>query len=219
MLLVLQEVRIYDSNVPLLSLLLEGSGSGKTTVANAITSLVGNDKITVLRYDSYYKDLSGSVEEKAKSNFDHPDALETDLLIQHILDLKQRKSVHVPIYDFKTNSRTSEYIVEEPKDVILIEGILTFVQKNLRELIDVKIYVDTDDDIRFIRRLERDTKERNRTVESVINQYFATVRPMHIQFVEPSKKYADLIIPEGGENKIAIEMIVSHIIKKVKDNF
>jgi uridine kinase len=153
------------------------------------------------------------IEDRARTNFDHPNSLETELLISHLQQLKDKKSVHVPIYDFKTHSRTNETLLEEPRKVIVVEGILIFAEPELLKLLDVKIFVDTDDDIRFIRRLDRDIKERGRTVESVIKQYYDTVRPMHLEFVEPSKRNADVIVPEGGYNRIAIEMITSHITK------
>lgn len=194
--------------------IFEGSGSGKTTVADAIVGVVGRDKIAFLHHDAYYRDLSAlTLEQRAQTNFDHPNSLETELLIQHVRELKENKTVNVPIYDFKTHSRTSETLLEEPRKVIIVEGILIFAEPELLKLLDVKIFVDTDDDLRFIRRLERDIKERGRTVESVINQYYETVRPMHREFVEPSKRNADVIVPEGGYNRIAIEMITSHIRK------
>lgn len=144
-------------------------------------------------------------------NFDHPNALETELLIEHVIALRDFKPVHVPIYDFATDTRTAETFVIEPRNVILVEGILIFAEPDLRKLFDVKIFVDTDADIRFIRRLHRDLTERGRDTESVINQYYATVRPMHLEFVEPSKRYADVIIPEGGHNQAALDMVVARI--------
>lgn len=202
-----------------LALLLLGSGSGKTTVADAIVGVVGRDKIAFLHHDAYYRDLSQlSIEERALTNFDHPNSLETELLIQHVKDLKNNKTALVPIYDFKTHSRTKESVSEEPRKVIIVEGILIFSEPELMKLLDVKIFVDTDDDIRFIRRLDRDIRERGRTVESVIKQYYDTVRPMHKEFVEPSKRNADVIVPEGGYNRIAIDMITSHIRKCLAHN-
>ena len=191
-----------------------GSGSGKTTVADAIVQVIGRDKIAFLHHDAYYRDLSHlTLEERALTNFDHPNSLETELLIEHLNQLKENKCAHTPIYDFKTHSRTKETILEEPRKVIVVEGILIFSEPELLKLLDIKIFVDTADDIRFIRRLDRDIKERGRTVESVIKQYYDTVRPMHMEFVEPSKRNADVIVPEGGYNRIAIEMITSHIHK------
>jgi uridine kinase len=189
-----------------------GSGSGKTTVAQEILGRVGADRIAFLQHDSYYKDLSGlPPTQRAELNFDHPNSLDTELLIQHILALREERPVDVPIYDFATHSRTTRTFVVAPRGVILVEGILIFVDAALRGLFDVKIFVDTDADIRFIRRLERDISERGRTTESVIKQYQLTVRPMHLEFVEPSKRYADVIIPEGGFNTAALDMVAARI--------
>jgi uridine kinase len=197
---------------PLVIGIAGGSGSGKTTVAQAILNRVGPDRIAFLQHDSYYKDLSGlPPAQRAEVNFDHPHSLETDLLIKHVETLKDGKPVEVPIYDFSTHSRTSKVFMVAPRSVILVEGILIFVEARLRDLFDVKIFVDTDPDLRFIRRLERDLAERGRTTESVIRQYQATVRPMHLEFVEPSKRYADVIIPEGGFNTAALDMVVARI--------
>lgn len=190
-----------------------GSGSGKTTVAQEILSRVGPDRIAFLQHDAYYKDLSGlPPTQRAELNFDHPNSLETDLLIEHILALRDGKPVEVPIYDFSTHSRTNKTFTVAPRRVILVEGILIFVDAALRDLFDIKIFVDTDADIRFIRRLERDLSERGRTTENVIRQYQATVRPMHLEFVEPSKRYADVIIPEGGFNTAALDMVAARIL-------
>ncbi len=189
-----------------------GSGSGKTTVAQQILNRVGADQIAFIQHDSYYKDLGGLPPmQHANINFDHPNSLDTDLLIQHIIALRDGKAVEVPIYDFSMDRRTGQTFRIEPRRVVLVEGILIFVEPSLRELFDVKIFVDTDSDIRFIRRLERDITERGRTTESVIKQYKATVRPMHLEFVEPSKRYADVIIPEGGYNTAALDMVVARI--------
>ncbi len=197
---------------PLVIGIAGGSGSGKTTVAQTILQRVGPPRIAFLQHDSYYRDLSGlPPARRAEVNFDHPDSLETDLLIQHILDLKDGRPVEVPVYDFATHSRTAQTFTVQPRPVILVEGILIFAEKALRDLFDVKIFVDTDSDIRFIRRLQRDIAERGRTVESVIKQYLTTVRPMHLEFVEPSKRYADVIIPEGGFNVAALDMVVARI--------
>ena len=190
-----------------------GSGSGKTTVAQEILGRVGPDRIAFLQHDSYYKDLSGlPPTQRAELNFDHPNSLETDLLIQHVLTLRDGNPVEVPIYDFSTHSRTRRTFSVAPRRVILVEGILIFVDAALRELFDVKIFVDTDADLRFIRRLERDISERGRTTKSVIKQYQQTVRPMHLEFVEPSKRYADVIIPEGGFNTAALDMVAARIL-------
>ena len=189
-----------------------GSGSGKTTVAQSILDRVGRDHIAFLQHDSYYKDLSGLPPvQRAEINFDHPNSLETELLIEHIAALRDGKPVAVPIYDFSTDRRTDKTFTIQPRNVILVEGILIFTEAKLRGMFDVKIFVDTDADLRFIRRLERDLKERGRSTESVIKQYQATVRPMHLEFVEPSKRYADVIIPEGGFNTAALDMVVARI--------
>lgn len=189
-----------------------GSGSGKTTVAQEILNRVGQDRIAFIQHDSYYKDLSGLPPvQRAEVNFDHPHSLETELLIKHIKTLRDGKPVEVPIYDFSTHSRTSKTFTVAPHGVIVVEGILIFAEAALRKLFDVKIFVDTDSDIRLIRRLQRDIAERGRTTESVIKQYIATVRPMHLEFVEPSKRYADVIIPEGGFNTAALDMVVARI--------
>jgi uridine kinase len=190
-----------------------GSGSGKTTVAQAILERVGADKIAFLQHDSYYRDLGGlPPAQRAELNFDHPNSLETALLTEHILALRSGKPVEVPIYDFSIHSRTSNTFTVSPRRVIMVEGILIFVDAVLRDLFNLKIFVDTDADIRFIRRLQRDITERGRSTESVIKQYQATVRPMHLDFVEPSKRYADVIIPEGGYNAAALEMLAARVL-------
>jgi uridine kinase len=189
-----------------------GSGSGKTTVAQSILQRVGPDRISFLQHDAYYKDLSGlPLTQRVEVNFDHPNSLDNELLIRHILLLKDGQKIDVPIYDFSTHSRTEKTFVVQPRPVILVEGILIFAEPELRQLFDVKIFVDTDSDIRFIRRLQRDITERGRTTESVIKQYQSTVRPMHLEFVEPSKRYADVIIPEGGFNTAALDMVVARV--------
>lgn len=189
-----------------------GTGSGKTTVANVILDRVGAGKIAFLPHDAYYKDLADLPRaQRDLINFDHPDSLETELLVQHLRMLREGQEVETPIYDFTTHSRTDQTNTIEPQAVILVEGILVFAERSLRELFDIKIFVDTPPDIRFIRRLERDMVERGRTVDSVIQQYQMTVRPMHLEFVEPSKRYADVIIPEGGLNTVAMDMVVARI--------
>jgi len=189
-----------------------GTGSGKTTVAQEILVRAGAHRITFIQHDAYYRDLSHlPQEQRAIQNFDHPDALENSLLIEHLRALKQGRPVEVPVYDFTTHTRTHETLHVAPHRVILLEGILIFADAALRQLMDVKIYVDTDPDIRFIRRLERDIAERGRTMASVIHQYLGTVRPMHEEFVEPSKRYADVIIPEGGFNEVAMDMVAARI--------
>jgi uridine kinase len=197
---------------PLVIGIAGGSGSGKTTVAQTILQRVGPDRISFLQHDAYYKDLNGLPPiQRSEVNFDHPNSLDNELLIRHILQLKKGEAVEVPIYDFSTHSRTNRTFTVQPRSVILVEGILIFAETYLRELFDVKIFVDTDSDLRFIRRLQRDIAERGRTTESVVKQYMATVRPMHLDFVEPSKRYADVIIPEGGFNAAALDMVVARI--------
>ncbi|MEJ5198446.1 MAG: uridine kinase [Anaerolineae bacterium] len=189
-----------------------GTGSGKTTVALKILERVGFDRIAYLPHDAYYRDASNlPPAERSQLNFDHPDALDNDLLIQHLRQLQAGHAVEIPVYDFKTHTRLAETRRVDPQPVILVEGILIFADKRLRDLMDVKIFVDTDADLRFIRRLQRDMEERGRTPESVINQYLRTVRPMHLEFVEPSKRYADVIIPEGGFNEVAIDMVAARL--------
>ena len=189
-----------------------GTGSGKTTVARAIYDRVGKDKIEWISHDSYYRDFDGlSVEERHHINFDHPDSLESELLARHLDVLVKGSSVEIPIYDFTTHSRKTETQRVESRKVIIVEGILVMYEPELRKRIDIKLFVDTPADIRFVRRLMRDIKTRGRTVESVIEQYVTTVRPMHEEFVEPSKRYADLIIPEGGENLVAIDAIIARV--------
>ncbi len=197
---------------PLVIGIAGGTGSGKTTVANVIIDRVGSNHIALIPHDAYYKDLAKlEPAQRVMINFDHPDSLDTSLMIEHLKQLKEYKSVELPVYDFKTHMRTEQTLHVDPQPVILVEGILILVEKGLRELFDVKIFVDTDADIRFIRRLERDIAERGRTSASVITQYLTTVRPMHMEFVEPSKRYADVIIPEGGLNTVAMDMVVARI--------
>jgi uridine kinase len=207
---------VYNSamtnEVPLVIGIAGGSGSGKTTVAQEILQRVGPERIAYIQHDSYYKDLSGlPPAQRAEVNFDHPNSLESGLLISHIEQLKNGQVIEVPIYDFSTHSRTDKTFKVTPHGVIIVEGILIFVEAALRTLFDVKLFVDTDADIRLIRRMQRDISERGRTVESVIKQYQSTVRPMHLEFVEPSKRYADVIIPEGGYNTAALDMVVARI--------
>jgi uridine kinase len=201
-----------NSRSPLIIGIAGGSGSGKTTVAQTILQRVGPERISFLQHDAYYKDLSGLPPvQRVEVNFDHPNSLETELLTHHILQLKNGKPVEVPIYDFSTHSRTDKTYTVQPRAVILVEGILLFTEAPLRELFNVKIFVDTDPDLRFIRRLERDISERGRSLEMVVKQYLSTVRPMHLEFVEPSKRYADVVIPEGGFNAAALDMVVARI--------
>ena len=197
---------------PIVIAVAGGTASGKTTVANEILRRVGAEHIACIPHDAYYRDLSHlPLSQRAQVNFDHPDSLETDLLIQHLKELRAGRAVEIPVYDFTTHARTQHTRRVEPAPVILVEGILIFVEPELRALLDVKLYVDSDADERFIRRLRRDIEERGRTVESVCDQYLATVRPMHLEFVEPSKRYADVIIPGGGFNEVAIEMVAARV--------
>jgi uridine kinase len=201
-----------NTTTPIVIAIAGGSGSGKTTVANVILERVGADRIAYLPHDAYYRDLDDlRPAQKSQINFDHPDSLETDLFIQHIQQLKASNPIELPVYDFALCKRTDRTIHIEPQRVIVVEGILIFAEPALRELFDVKIFVDTDPDIRFIRRLERDIVERGRTTENVIHQYMQTVRPMHLEFVEPSKRYADVIIPQGGLNEVAMAMVIARI--------
>jgi len=189
-----------------------GTGSGKTTVARAIYDRVGKDRIEWIAHDSYYRDFEGlSAEEKHQINFDHPDSLETELLARHLDVLCKGSSVEVPMYDFAAFARKTETQRVEPRKVIIVEGILVLAEPELRKRIDIKLFVDTPADVRFMRRLVRDIKSRGRSMESVIEQYIHTVRPMHEEFVEPSKRHADLIIPEGGENLVAIDAIIARV--------
>ena len=189
-----------------------GTGSGKTTVAMSILEQVGRNRIALIQHDSYYYDaVNLPLEERARLNFDHPDALETALLVDHLKTLRAGEPVQIPKYDFRTHTRLVETRLVNPEPVILVEGILIFAERALREQFDVKIFVDADADIRFMRRLERDMKDRGRSLDSVIEQYMTTVRPMHLEFVEPSKRYADVIIPEGGHNTVALDMVVARV--------
>lgn len=187
-----------------------GSGSGKTTVAEKIASAVSGS--TMLQHDSYYKDHADlSLDERNNLNFDHPDALDTALLIEHVKHLRAGNPIEVPIYDFKTHRRRVETITLEPAPVVIVEGILVLVEPKLRAELDIKIFVDTDDDIRLFRRIRRDMEERGRTFESIRAQYYETVRPMHLEYVAPCRRFADLIIPEGGDNNVAIDILVAHL--------
>ena len=189
-----------------------GSGSGKTTVVRRIVDSLGLDHVTLLQHDRYYRDRNDlRLEERAALNYDHPNSLETDLLVQHVQDLKSGKPIEVPAYDFTRHARLSEPETFQPRRALIVEGILVFTDAALRDLMDIKVFVDTDSDTRFIRRLQRDVAERGRTMESVIDQYLSTVRPMHLEFVEPSKRYADIIIPTGGHNTVAIDMLLTLI--------
>jgi uridine kinase len=189
-----------------------GTGSGKTTVANAIVRTVGEERIAFLSHDAYYRDFVDLPKHILDGkNFDHPDSLESELLVRHLRALKSGAAVEMPVYDFKVHRRSGETKRVEPRKVILVDGILLYVEAELRKLFDVKVFVDTDSDVRLIRRIKRDIAERGRTLDSVVEQYENTVRPMHLEFVEPSKRYADLIIPEGGENAVALEFLFARL--------
>lgn len=208
-----------NRKTPLVIGIAGGSGSGKTTVANEILKSVGSHRIAFLAHDSYYRDLSGLPERQRNLvNFDHPNSLENELLIDQVIKLKNWEKIFMPVYDFTTHTRKAETFVIEPQHVIVVEGILIFAEPKLRSLFDVKIFVDTDDDIRFIRRLQRDIAERGRSMDMVIEQYLTTVRPMHLDFVEPSKRYADVIIPEGGLNQVALDMVIARVESLLKSS-
>ncbi len=193
-----------------------GTGSGKTTVANRILESVSAQDVAFIQQDSYYRNLKDMpLDYRHQVNFDHPAALDNDLLVNHIRRLKAGEPVELPVYDFKTHTRLNETIAIEPKPIVILEGILIFADARILEQIDIKIFVETPDDLRFIRRLRRDIDERGRTLESVIEQYLATVRPMHMQFVEPSKRYADVIIPEGGYNLVGIDLISGKVRERL----
>ncbi|HJG04945.1 uridine kinase [Ligilactobacillus agilis] len=189
-----------------------GSGSGKTSVSKAIFEQLHGHSLLMLQEDSYYKAQDEKpFEERTKVNYDHPDAFDTDLLIKQIHELLNWKSIEVPVYDYAAHTRSKEVIKKGPKEVIIVEGILVLNDPRLRDLMDIKIFVDTDDDIRIIRRIQRDIEERGRSLQSVIDQYLATVKPMYHQFIEPTKRYADIIVPEGGENQVAIDLLVTKV--------
>ena len=196
-----------------------GSGSGKTTVVRRIVESIGTDQVTVLDHDHYYRDRNDlRLEERAALNYDHPDSLETDLLVKHLHELKAGQAVEVPSYDFSLYARLVKTTTAHPRRAIIVEGILVFVDAALRDLMDIKVFVDTDPDTRFIRRLQRDVAERGRTMDSVIDQYNATVKPMHLEFVEPSKRYADVILPQGGHNPVAVELLLTLIRSVISDH-
>jgi uridine kinase len=195
-----------------------GSGSGKTTVAKEIYRQFANQSILIIEQDAYYKDQSEkSMEERLKTNYDHPLAFDNELLIQHIMSLQAYESVEKPVYDYTAHTRSDKIIPVDAKDVIILEGILILEDERLRDLMDIKLFVDTDADVRIIRRMVRDIRDRGRTLESVIDQYTSVVRPMHNQFIEPTKRYADIIIPEGGQNRVAIDLMVTKIKTILED--
>lgn len=193
-----------------------GSGSGKTTVVRHIIERVGPVNLTLIQHDSYYRDLKHlPFEERVKQNFDHPASLETELMVQNLKSLLAGVSVDIPIYDFSAHIRSDQFLKASPRPVILVDGILILFERELRDLMDIRIFVDTDSDVRLLRRLKRDLIERGRSIDSVLHQYESFVRPMHLEFVEPTKRYADIIIPHGGENMVALDMLDALITKKV----
>ena len=195
-----------------------GTGSGKTTVARRIYDSLHLDSAVFIDHDSYYRDLSHlSLEERAGVNFDHPNSLNNDLLIAHLTELVEGRAIEKPVYDFARHTPAPETIRTHPRDVILVDGILLFAEPRLREMFDLRIFVDTDADVRFIRRLRRDLEERGRSLDSVIEQYLTTVRPMHFEFVEPSKRYADVIIPRGGQNRAGIDVVAARIRERLAE--
>lgn len=196
---------------PLLIGIVGGSGSGKTTVARAIYDFLGRDA-AFIDQDAYYRDLSHlTLEERRLVNFDHPDAFDTELFVAQLKQLQAGETIQKPTYDYPAHTRAAEVVAVEPRDVILVDGILLFADPRLRALFDIRIYVDVAEDVRFIRRLQRDVRERGRSMDDVIRQYLQTVRPMHLEFVEPSKRWADVIIPEGGHNRIGVEMLLARV--------
>ena len=189
-----------------------GTGSGKTTLADKLVNSFGREEVSILRHDAYYKRHDNmTFEERCKLNYDHPDAFDNDLLVEHILDLKEGKSIEMPVYDYTIHNRSDETITVEPAPVVILEGILIFAEPTLCDLMDIKVFVDTDADVRILRRIIRDVNERGRSLDNIIRQYLTTVKPMHEQFVEPSKRRADVIIPDGGQNRVALEMLIQRV--------
>jgi uridine kinase len=196
-----------------------GTASGKTTVAQSILAGVGASQVAYLAHDAYYKDMGHlPLEQRARLNYDHPESLETDLLVRHVEQLLAGQSVAVPIYDFTEHRRTRNTTCVNASPIVLVEGILIFTHATLRDLMDIKVYVDTAPDVRFIRRMTRDLEERGRTLDKIVEQYLKTVRPMHLEFVEPSKRYADVIIPRGGMNQVALDMVVSRLLELLRQH-
>lgn len=194
-----------------------GTGSGKTTLADKLIESFGSDEVSILRHDNYYKRHDEmTYDERALLNYDHPDAFDTELLCEHIKKLKEGEAIEMPVYDYTVHNRSSEVVVVNPAPVIVLEGILIFAELSLCELMDIKVFVDTDADVRILRRILRDVKERERSLDSVISQYLTTVKPMHEQFVEPSKRRADIIIPEGGQNVVALQMLIERVKKHLR---
>lgn len=211
-------MRTINAHKPVVFGVAGGTASGKTTVADTILNTVGASQVAYLPHDAYYRNMSHlPLSERAQLNYDHPGSLETELLVAHIDDLLAGIAVSVPVYDFTQHRRTEQIHRIEPCPIILVEGILIFADAHLREMMDIKVYVDTAADIRFIRRMVRDLEERGRSLDSIIKQYLETVRPMHLEFVEPSKQYADIIIPRGGLNKVAMDMVVSRLMDLLRE--
>lgn len=197
---------------PILIGITGGSGSGKTTIANEIFKSFGSENIAMIQQDAYYKDQSHlSMEDREKTNYDHPKAFDNELLVKHLKELSKGHAIEKPIYDFTIHNRAKETVRVEPREIIIVEGILVLEDKRIRDLLDIKVFVDTDADVRIIRRMLRDIEERGRTIESVVDQYLTVVRPMHFQFTEPTKRFADIIIPEGGNNKVAIDILTTKL--------
>lgn len=206
------ERKSYMRKRPIVIGVAGGSGSGKTTVAKEISQSFPNQSIVVIEQDAYYKAQDDkTMEERLNTNYDHPLAFDHDLLIQHLIDLIEFKPIDKPVYDYTVHTRSDKVISVDPKDVIILEGILILEDERLRDLMDIKVFVDTDADLRILRRLIRDIEDRGRTLHSVIDQYLTVVRPMHLEFIEPTKRYADIIIPEGGQNSVAIDLMVTKI--------
>lgn len=194
-----------------------GTGSGKTTLADKLVDSFGSDEVSILRHDNYYKRHDEmTYDQRSLLNYDHPDAFDTELLCEHIKMLKEGKAIEMPVYDYTVHNRSDEVVIVNPAPVIVLEGILIFAEPALCDLMDIKVFVDTDADVRILRRILRDVKERERSLDSVISQYLTTVKPMHEQFVEPSKRRADIIIPEGGENVVALQMLIERVNKHLR---
>jgi uridine kinase len=195
-----------------------GTGSGKTTIARAIVEAVGEGNVVLIEQDSYYRNLSDMpLDERHQANFDHPDSIDSDMLVNHIMRLKQGLTVEMPLYDFKSHTRSDRIEIIEPKPVVIVEGILIFAEPRVLDLLDVRVFVDTPDDIRLMRRLKRDFSERGRSFERTLDQYARTIRPMHFEFVEPSKRHADVIIPEGGQTGVSVKLLCGLVREKLKE--
>ena len=195
-----------------------GTGSGKTTIARAIVDAVGCERVVLVEQDSYYRNLADMpLDERHQANFDHPDSIDSDMLVNHLIRLKQGLKVEMPLYDFVTHTRSSNIEIIEPKPVVIVEGILIFSEPRILDLLDVRVFVDTPDDVRLMRRLRRDITERGRTFERTLEQYERTIRPMHYEFVEPSKRHADIIIPEGGQMGVSVKFLCSLVRERLEE--